>query len=155
MITRKEHTILAEIIAETVKNVFQRQLSAQNDGLTEFPAELRSYRYNDKCLPGGDPNRDVINDNLFTEVVLSYVNSLNNPTVLDLNYDGLSRGLGGWSNLVGPERTYNSTLIDWKILSGLKAPLVVNDLVFYPQVSFNKCDAGDDFKLEEWCYLEI
>ncbi|GME73256.1 unnamed protein product [Ambrosiozyma monospora] len=69
---------------------------------------------------------------VFTDTVYAHLNSLKNPTIIDT--DCMKRFN---TELFGPD-VADGVAINWKLTTGISWPLLINDVVIYPQHSFRE-----------------
>ncbi|CDK29002.1 unnamed protein product [Kuraishia capsulata CBS 1993] len=117
---KSHHPLLARLIARIVKTTFDAK---KKDKLRAY---YESFTGVDKC-----ESIDVMDwtgPGVFTDVVMYYLNIREDvPQMLELNPDRENQGA-----LVGP-KTVPGQMFDYKLFSGLMAPVVIGDLIVYPK----------------------
>ncbi|OWB76692.1 hypothetical protein B5S32_g847 [[Candida] boidinii] len=134
--SRKHHPLLALLIANIVKLTFQAKLDNKLSAWTpEFTRvdKCRSIEIMDWTGPG-----------IFTDTVYEYAtlqakqNPIKFTEIDEIYYD-----------LVGPKKPSPES-VDWRIYTGLSAPVVIGDLAVYPIDGFR---APLDCEGKTYCYV--
>lgn len=134
--SKSRHPILKKLIARIVETTFN---AAKNHKLQTYYKDLKGV---DRCN-----SVDVMEwtgHDVWTDVIYEHMNSLSNPTIVDIDS---SRNVVG--ELYGPEDDPNA-LISWKFFTGLAAPVMVDDVVIYPKLSFKE---DNDNNCGKYCYV--
>lgn len=132
---KARHPILKKIIAKIVETTFN---AAKNNKLQAYYKDFKNV---DKCS-----SIDIMEWTgpvVWTDTIYGHLNSLENPTIVDVDS---SRQVSG--TLYGPEE--GDDLITWKFFTGLAAPVMVDDVVIYPKLSFREDRANNCGK---YCYV--
>lgn len=134
--SKARHPILRKLIAKIVETTF----NAKKNG--KLQAYYKDFKGVDKC-----DSIDIMEWTgpvVWTDTIYGYLNSLENPTVVDVDS---TRDIVG--ELFGPESA-KAQLISWKFFTGLKAPVMVDDVVIYPRLSFREDPENNCGK---YCYV--
>lgn len=133
---KPRHPILKKLIAKIVETTFN---AAKNHKLQAYYKDFHGV---DRC-----DSIDIMEWTgpvVWTDTIYGHMNSLSNPTIVDIDS---SRNIYG--ELYGPEDDSNN-LITWKFFTGLIAPVMVDDVVIYPKLSFREDNQNNCGK---YCYV--
>ncbi|GMF07026.1 hypothetical protein B5S31_g4649 [[Candida] boidinii] len=134
---KPRHPILRKLIAKIVETTFAAK---KNDKLQAYYKDFKGV---DRCQ-----SIDIMEWTgpvVWTDTIYSHLNSLKNPTIVDIDYQ---RDITG--ELYGPEVDEENEKISWKFFAGLKAPVMVDDVVIYPRASFREDKENNCGK---YCYV--
>ncbi|GME82689.1 unnamed protein product [Ambrosiozyma monospora] len=129
--SKARHPILRKLIATVIKNTFE----AKDKKLVPD--------YSNDYDPASKPQMLSIMDwtgpPLMTDIVFAHMNSLNNPTVIDV--DPIRWNLV--DKLNGP-KLEPGVGINWRTTTGINNAIMVNDVVIYPHVPFREMPHDGD-----------
>lgn len=133
---KARHPILKKMIAKIVETTFNAE---RNNKLNAY---YKDFKEVDKCQ-----SIDIMEWTgpvVWTDNIYQHLNSLTNPTIVDVENE---RKYG--QPIYGPE-VKEGELISWKFMAGLKAPVMIDDVVIYPRASFR-----DDVEngCGKYCYV--
>jgi mannosyltransferase OCH1-like enzyme len=132
---KARHPILKKMIAKIVETTFN---AAKNNKLQAYYKDFKDV---DKCS-----SIDIMEWTgpvVWTDTIYSHLNSLENPTIVDIVSNRQVLG-----TLYGPDE--GDRLITWKFFAGLYAPVMIDDVVIYPRLSFRDDDLNNCGK---YCYV--
>ncbi|GMG56220.1 unnamed protein product [Ambrosiozyma monospora] len=133
---KPRHPVLRKLIAKIVETTYNAK---KNDKLRAYYKDFKGV---DRCA-----SIDIMEWTgpvVWTDTIYAHLNSLQNPTIIDIDP---SRDTGGV--LYGPETDENQ-VINWRFLTGLKAPVMIDDVVIYPKLSFREDPENNCGK---YCYV--
>lgn len=133
---KARHPILKKLIAKIVETTFN---AAKNNKLQAYYKDFKGV---DRCS-----SIDIMEWTgpvVWTDTVYNHLNSLENPTIVDIDS---SRSYTG--TLYGPE-TDEKQIVSWKFFTGLISPVMVDDIVIYPKLSFRD---DPDNNCGKYCYV--
>lgn len=133
---KARHPILKKLIAKIVETTFQ----AEKQG--KLAAYYKDFKEVDKC--NSVDIMEWTGPVVWTDTIYGHLNSLNNPTIVDVES---TRSYT--APIYGPPPV-EGELISWKFFAGLQAPVMIDDVVIYPRAAFR-----DDVENNcgKYCYV--
>lgn len=133
---KARHPILKKLIAKIVETTFQ----AEKNG--KLAAYYKDFKEVDRC--NSVDIMEWTGPVVWTDTIYGHLNSLNNPTIVDVESDRSYT-----QPIYGPPPV-EGELISWRFFAGLKAPVMIDDIVIYPRAAFRDDDANGCGK---YCYV--
>lgn len=133
---KARHPILRKLISKIVETTFR---AARDDKLQAYYKDFQGV---DKCS-----SVDIMewtSPVVWTDTIYGHLNSIENPTIVDIDANRYVQG-----ELYGPEEEAKK-LISWRFFTGLEAPVMIDDVVIYPKLSFREDRANNCGK---YCYV--
>ncbi|KAG7929009.1 hypothetical protein KL925_001190 [Ogataea polymorpha] len=133
---KAKHPILRKLIAKIVETTFQAK---KNDKLQAYYKDFKGV---DRCA-----SVDIMvwtGPVVWTDTIYAHLNSIASPTIVDIDHQ---RDIAG--ELYGPE-TGEGDVISWRFFAGLRAPVMIDDVVIYPRASFREDKENNCGK---YCYV--
>ncbi len=134
---KARHPILRKLIAKIVETTFQAK---KNDRLQAYYKDFQGV---DRCA-----SVDIMEWTgpvVWTDTIYAHLNSMPNPTIVDIDQQ---RDIAG--ELYGPD-VGEGEMISWRFFAGLRAPIMVDDVVIYPRSSFREDKENNCGK---YCYVQ-
>ncbi|CDK29001.1 unnamed protein product [Kuraishia capsulata CBS 1993] len=135
---KARHPLLRKLIARITKVTFD----AQKRG--HLVAYYKDFKGVDKCKSVNI--MEWTGPVIWTDTIYDYLNSLTNPTVVEIDPE---RTYKPEDELYGPEIGPGENF-NWKFFAGVKAPIMIDDVVIYPRLSFRDDISNNCGK---YCYV--
>ncbi|GMM31453.1 hypothetical protein DAMA08_041980 [Martiniozyma asiatica (nom. inval.)] len=133
---KARHPILKKLIAKIVETTFNAE---KNNKLAAY---YKDFTEVDKC--NSVDIMEWTGPVVWTDTIYSHLNSIHSPKIVDID------STRAYSEpIYGPEILEGQT-INWKVFAGLQAPVMIDDVVIYPKISFREDPENNCGK---WCYI--